>query len=898
MTVRRAGLFVLAVMSALLAPAVPVAAATRSAGGLVADPSALVDPMAGTGSGPTKPGAVGEFPGAVLPFGMVQWSPDTSPDRTSGSGYDVADHRISGFSLTHLSGTGCAAYGDIPVLPTVGSVPASPDTATDSFTHADEAAAPGRYAVTLGPAGIRTQLTVTTRTGLGEFIFPKTASADLLFKVDGSANPVTAAAVTIDGHLGLSGQVTSGQFCGTGTPYTLYFAAVFDRPFTADGVWSASGEQPGATGCRGPTCGAWVSFDAEHDREVLMKVGISFVSVADARANLVAEDRGWSVDHVEAVATASWNRLLGRIRIGGGTVNKERTFYTALYHSLLDPNVVSDADGRYVGPDGKVHEAGHRAYYADFSEWDIYRSEIPLLAVVAPHETADMVQSLVDDALENGWLPKWAIAGGDASQMNGDSADPIIASAYAFGIHDFDVPAALRAMVKGATQDETGHGLEIERQYLDQYLTQHWINAGSLDLTSIDYSIGGSATLEYAIDDFAISRLALAQGDSSLAATMADRSHYWEYLFNPATGYLGARNPDGSFPAGPAFQTAEFEAGGERGFEEGNAVQYTWSVPEDLGDLAALMGGDAQAVDDLNTFFTKLNAGRFAPYDWAGNEPSLWTPWEYDWFGAPWRTQAVVHQIATTFYRDAPDDEPGNDDLGAISSWYVWAALGMYPVIPGMADLALASPLFPRAVVTLPDGRQLVIDAPRAAEGDVYVQSLSVKGAVPPATTGSCGQKVAGHGWTAPWLPASVLHSGATLEFALGRRPQTTWGATPADAPPSEESGLISAVGYTLPGGSVSISPGSPTAVTLGLDRATSGGEVTWTATASSGLTVSPSTGTFAAPAVGRCVTPPREQQALTVTVSATTPQTVSFVLHPSEGPALPPVQLDVNPSS
>jgi putative alpha-1,2-mannosidase len=235
--------------------------------------------------------------------------------------------------------------------------------------------------------------------------------------------------------------------------------------------------------------------------------------------------------------------------------------------------VVSDENGQYPGSDGRTHVTTGHAEYSNFSEWDIYRCEIELESVLAPSQVGDMMQSLVDSAAQDGWLPKWAIVGGDASQINGDSADPIIAAAYAFGVRNFDVKRALTAMVKGATEDETGHGLEIERQYLDQYIAQHYVDASSRDLTSIDYSIGGSVTLEYAIDDFSIAELAQALGNGSVAARMSQRAHNWEYLFNPATGYIQAKGPDGSFPTGPAFQASMLEPGGQLGFEEGNAVQ-------------------------------------------------------------------------------------------------------------------------------------------------------------------------------------------------------------------------------------------------------------------------------------------------------------------------------------
>jgi predicted alpha-1,2-mannosidase len=777
----------LAVLGAALST-VTSSAATGAVAATVSDPAALVHPLDGTGTGSVNPGTVGEFPGADLPFGMIQWSPDTSPNTVqSGSGYAYTDHAISGFSLTHLSGTGCPSYQDVPILPTVGAIGAAPQRTTASFSHADEHASPGSYRVRLdGTAPVGVSLAVTTRTGIASFSFPPGHPFNVLFKLADSANPVTAADVQAIGHDELEGQVTSGAFCGTGTSYTLYFAAAFSRPFSAAGSWDASGVTAGRTACRGPSCGAYVTFDTTSQRTVLMKVGISFASTADALENLRAENHGWSVTKVAAAARARWNSLLGRIGVGGGTAAQRHVFYTALYHSLLFPNVVSDVNGAYAGTDGSVHVAHGRQEYANFSEWDIYRSEVQLEALLAPHEVGDMVASLLDDARQGGWLPKWAIVGGDESQMNGDSADPIIADAYAMGVRNFDVAAALQYMVKGATQAETGHGLEIERQYLSQYLNQHYVNAGSLDLTSIDYSIGGSVTLEYAIDDFAISQVAAAQHDPTLASSMARRAANWKYLFNSATGYVGARGSDGSFPPGPAFNPAQLEPGGQTGFEEGNAVQYTWSVPQDLEGLATLMGGDAAAAAKLRTFFTNLNATRDQPYDWSGNEPSEWAPWEFDWFGSPSDTQRVVRAIADTEYADAPVDEPGNDDLGAISSWYVWAAIGLFPVTPAIANLALASPLFPHVSITLPDGHRLLEDASDASASTPFVHRLTVTGiARPPCARPASATHSPPGTWNRPWLPAAALETGGTLTFDLSSTADPSWAAAPGAGPPS-----------------------------------------------------------------------------------------------------------------
>ncbi len=898
-----------ATLVATLSAGVPAPAeATPPASPLmVANPAALVHPIDGTGTGPTDPGTVGEFPGADVPFGMIQWSPDTLPRGSSaGGGYAYADATVGGFSLSHLSGTGCPSYGDIPILPSVGPISADPGATTASFSHRTEHAAPGRYGVTLGPSGIRSRLAVTTRTGIAQFEYPSNSQAQLLFKVSDSANPATASDVAILGKRQLAGSVTSGAFCGTGGPYTLYFVARFDRPFAAAGTWSGAAVSPTADGCRGSSCGAYVTFDTHNDRSVTMKVGISFVSVRDAAENLAVEDPGWSLGGVAHRATARWNAVLRRIDIAGGTPSQRRTFYTALYHSLLDPDVISDVNGAYPGADGHVHRSAHRVHYSNFSEWDIYRSEIELVALLARHQAGDMVQSLVDEADQTGWLPKWAIVGGDESQMNGDSADPIIAAAYAFGVRNFDAPGALTAMVKGATQAETGHGLEIERQYLSQYLSQHYVDADSLDLTSIDYSIGGSVTLEYALDDFAIAQLAQDLHDVPLARSMMKRAHNWEYLFNPSTGRIQARGTDGSFPGGPAFQSSMLEPGGQLGFEEGNAIQYTWSVPQDLASLAALMGGAGPARTALDAFFTSLNAGRALPYDWAGNEPSLWTPWEYDYFGAPFKTEATVRAVADRLYADAPVDEPGNDDLGALSSWYVWAAMGMYPVTPGTADLALASPLFPKVVLTLPNGRHLVLDAPGASTSTPYIHSLEVSGVATPqpaACPGTPGPPARLASWDRPWLPASVIQTGGRLTFGLGATPDPHWGSSAAAAPPSHPSGGAPAVGFTFPSGGLTLRVGQPATVLLGV--ASTGTAVSsavqWSATGA-GLTVAPQTGQLLVhrapdptgpPSSGCAAAPPAEQ---TLTVTGT--DVGSYVLHvgltAADGVTLPPVVLDV----
>lgn len=876
-------------------------------GAATGGPADLVDPMDGTGVGPANPGNVSEYPGASVPLGMVQFSPDTSPDRqvTTGSGYDHADNHISGFSLTHLSGDGCAIYGDIPILPVVGAVPRSPDNAVQPFSHADERASAGNYAVSLGQGDrnrrIGVQLTATTRTALGTFAFPSDpsyrnsngavgGSDDLLFKVGDSANGSTASQVRLIGTDELSGSVTSGDFCGIPGDYTLYFVAQFSQNFVAGGTWlnGVVGSQDSCASGTSAGCGAWVRFRPSRTtrKKILVKVGVSFVSAAGALANLRAEEPGWNFLETSRAATAEWNGVLGRIAVSGGSRTNARIFYTALYHSLLFPSVFSDDDGRYMGFDHKVHTLPPgQVQYSNFSECDIYRTEVPLLATLLPQPTSQMVQSLLRDASQTAgnYLPKWVIGDNDASEWDGDSVDPVIADAYAYGARQFDVKSALALMIHGATVPE--NGFIVERENLQQYEAQGWVPQLTYDVTSYPYTDGASETLEYSLDDFAISRLADALGDKGEAATFARRAQNWQNLFDPATGYLVARTADGSFPPGPAFQpasrSAQLQGIAQQGFEEGNAIQYTWAVPQNLAGLIGLMGGDKAAVTKLTTFFTEINATRFAPNDWAGNEPSMSVPYDYDYAGEPWETQSVVRRIMSTLYPLAPAGEPGEDDLGALSSWYVWSALGLYPETPGVAALEMTSPLFLRERILEGDGHSITVIGTHAPEPFIRQAHLAI----------GSGRA---HTWHKPWIPATALTENATLSIELGGRPDKAWGAAAAQAPPSFSGGAASAVPFTTPGGALTMASDSSATVQLGVQESgTADAEsVAWHITdpgASSGVTVSPASGTFDV-VKGRTVTP------LRVSSGAAGDVALTFDLTQG-GRSLPDLTLDVDVS-
>jgi predicted alpha-1,2-mannosidase len=749
------------------------------------DVAASVDPFIGTGDSdapsPVMNGSGGStYPGAALPFGMVQWSPDT-PMATP-AGYHFGDGVLTGFSLTHLSGAGCNAKRDFPVFPVLGDAWNGSSEPSDTFTLEDEIASAGFYEVTLG-SGIKVDLTATQRTGLARFTFPAGASGKVLVSGGWSGDVLQVhgfeASVGADGTI--TGHRTNSFFCATASSYVTYFAARFDRTPTELGTWSGGSMQPGATSVSGERAGVYASFDTSSEHVVHLKVGLSYVSEANAVANLEAENTGWDFDVVHEAAVAAWNGYLGRIRVEGGTDDARKMFYTALYHALLQPGVASDVDGSFTALDGTTKTApmGH-ARYADFSNWDIYRSWVQLAAVVAPDETSDMMQTMVDSAGECGALPQWALESTETAVMVGDPADPLLASAYAFGARGFDTKAALAAMVKDATDPTAACNGFLARKGLAAYLARGYCPSDDPNAPRGP----ASTTLEYALDDFAIAQFAGALGDNATKATFLGRAKNWANVFDPrahdSTDELFRRgtraSPFTGFPEPrltqdedgvPAFQLVDVGQTVDA-FVEGNASQYTFLVPHDVPGLIAALGGDQQAIVRLDSLFALVNAGLNEPHFYMGNEPGFATPWQYPWAGAPWRTQAVVHRILARAYGTGSGGLPGNDDLGAMSSWQVWAMLGLYPEVPGVGGLVLGSPSFTKATITLAGGKTLVITARNAAADTQYVQSLSVNG-TPTTST---------------WLAWSSVARGGRLDFTLGKT-QSMWGSGPADRPPS-----------------------------------------------------------------------------------------------------------------
>ena len=781
-----------------------------------------VHPLAGTQPGPKTFGGGHNFPGATVPFGMVQWGPDTTPSDRHSGGYDFRDSHITGFSLTHLNGAGCSLYGDFPFLPTTEPLDASPAPPGSAglagrfepgFSHRHERASPGRYSVRLNPVrggAIGVDLTATTRTGMARFAFPRSPHASVLIDAGGSAKANDLAQVQIDpARREISGTASSGYFCAQRPRYKVYFAAVFGRPFDTYGTWTRQRLSPrsaAASDSRPPSnapartaqAGAYASFDTRRNRLVTARVGVSFVSVAGARANLAAESRGNSFRSQAAAAENHWNRALGSIRVSGGSRRNLDTFYTALYHALMSPRTFDDAGGDYIGMDGRVHDSGGRTKYADLSGWDIYRTQIPLLAMLMPRRASDIVASMLADAAQSGCLPRWSYANGQSMTMVGDPADPIIASAAAFGARGFDEAAALAAMVKGASDGcRTADGSYVQRQGLEEYKALGYVpfdldvrrrNANSLFGDPETVWASAATTLEYAVADFSIAQFAArALGDRATYGTFLSRSGNWRNLLNPRSRLIEPRFADGSFPHG-------YDNLRGAGFAEGNSVQYTWMVPQDPGGLFAAIGGRARAARRLDRFLRDLNGGAGATHaDHAllGNEPNLNVPWLYNWTGHPFKAQATVRRALHDLYSATPAGYPGNDDLGTLSSWYVFGALGLYPEVPAVGVLAIGSPLFQRATVRLAGGRKLRIVASAFALSKPPKQrdKAPLKPRLVPLSLGRAPyiqrMRFNGHPYGQPWTTYCALARGATLTYRLGAKPNRAWGDSAAALPPS-----------------------------------------------------------------------------------------------------------------
>ncbi len=785
--------------------------------GPTADPASEVNPFIGTTNG----GNV--FPGATVPFGMVQFSPEATPlgpkrPIAAPGGYEFRATAIRGFSLTNVEGWGCAGgSGDVPLMPITEDVTAAPSTDfrhtyTATFDHKDEHAVPGSYRVHLGN-GVDVALAAGTRVGVATFAFPAGKPSIVLVRTSDSEVGSTAAETRIDPANGsVAGSVTSGNFCGyIGSPdktyedkrpyYTLHFTAHFDVKPLAHGAWHDTSLTPGADTSEGGTgfgpkgfpeaghgSGVYLSFPP--GAVVHVRIGISYVSLNNAEANLQAEAPApVATDVIAARARGAWDRRLSQIDITGGTPDQRTVFRTALYHSLQTPTTYSDANGDYEGMDHQVHHVtpAQHTQYANFSGWDVYRSQLQLLTWLDPGMGSDIAQSLLNQSRQDkGRWDRWTHLSGATHVMNGDPAAPAIADIYAFGGHAFEAKAALASLVQAAdvpTAEDLSHaGCPVEcvgqRPGLDQWLTLHYIPVGAP-------SWGPAAdTLEDATAEFGIAALAGHVGDHATEARFLTRAQYWKNIWNanatPEGGYLMNRNADGTWPTlvhdddednDPAPKP--FTPATGAGFVEGSAAQYVWMVPFNVAGLFETMGGRDRAVARLDAFFYKPDGSpavtKAGPlHAELDNEPSIETPWLYLFAREPWKTQQLVREVLKDLWTNTPSGIPGNDDLGEMSSWYVFAAMGLYPEIPGRAELVLGSPLFPAITVHRAAG-DLHIAATADAGNGPYVHQLLVDGK--PSTK--------------TFLPESFTLHGGTLRFTVSSVPDKVWGTHPGDEPPS-----------------------------------------------------------------------------------------------------------------
>ncbi|WP_377268515.1 GH92 family glycosyl hydrolase [Peterkaempfera sp. SMS 1(5)a] len=744
-----AGAAALALLAAAPAPGIVPA---RGAGP-VSDPASLVNPLIGTA------GVVHTFPGPVVPFGMMQLGPDTTPLRTYGGGYGYSAKRLSGFSLTHLSGPGCPAGGDVPLLPLSGGLPDDPGKASVGFSHQRETVRTGLYRVT-DDNGVTTELAAATRAGIARFTFPAGKDARLLLKLRGGATRVDGTRLRVVSDREIVGSVRSGHFCGADNAYTLHFAITFDRPLTSAGTWRGSRKTvlhgPGATQTKDAD-GAYATFDTSGGHTVTARIGISYTSQDGARRNLQREAATRNVRALESAAHSAWNQVLGRMRVTGGTHDEQVQFYTALYHALLHPNVFSDTDGRYAGMDKKTHSVprGH-AQYANFSGWDTYRSQAQLMALVDPAVAGDMVSSMLRDFDESGSLPKWAQNNGESWVMIGDPADGIIAGAYAFGARSFDTRRALSVMVREAVGPNHARPGQAVRDRLG------YLPVDGKDWGCCHFYGTVSTQLEYDNADYALAAFARSLGDRATYTRFATRAQDWQNLFNRASGYLQPRLAAGGFASG-------FTPGATRGFVEGTSAQYTPMVAFNLRRLIQGRGGAKAWSAYLDSLLRDLLHPTPTTAD-LNNEPSVGIPWQYNWTGEPWKTQRAVRKVQRTLWSNTPYGQFGNDDLGAMSSWYVWSMLGLYPAVPGSDLLVLGSPAFPAVTVSQPGAAPFTVLGRGAAAGSPYVHGLTLGGRAHPR----------------PWLTFRELR-GRTLDFTLGSTPATGWGT--ASAPPSDATG-------------------------------------------------------------------------------------------------------------
>lgn len=725
----------------------------KSTGGDADDYASKVNPFIGTDfTGNT-------YPGAQAPFGMVQLSPDNGlPGWDRIAGYFYPDSTIAGFSHTHLSGTGAGDLYDISFLPVTLPYKEAPAPLGihSKFRHDTEVAEAGYYKVTLDDYNIDVELTATERTGIQRYTFPGGKCAILL----NLAKAMNWDA-TVDTRISIVDSVTIEGYRfskGWARDQRVFFRTRFSRPWNSvridsSAIVNTETNQP--TSGKGMT--AQFDFNTTKGEQITVSTAISGVSLEGAAANLLAEAPNDDFDKAREATRNLWNEELGRIEVEGDSINDIVNFYTALYHSKLAPTIYSDVDGKYFGPDKKIHQTNGWNNYSSFSLWDTYRTSHPLYTIIDQARTNDMTKSFLAFYEQNGRLPVWNFWGGETDMMLGYHSVPVIVDAYLKGIGDFNADSALQACVATANIDDyRGIGLFKTKGYVpydvvDPYNSENW----SL-----------SRTLEYAFDDYCIARMAEKMGKKELAAEFDRRAQNYRNVYNPVYGFMVPRDSNGNWQ--PAFSPDEYTPH----ISESNGWQYLWSVQHDIDGLVSLMGKDrfAAKLDSMMTYtpadtsklpiFSTGMIGQYAH----GNEPSHHVIYLFNKIDQPWKAAQYINKVLKEMYRNDPAGLCGNEDMGQMSAWYVMSALGFYPVNPVSGKYEIGTPLFRQARIRLENGKTFTIKAPAVNADNIYVKSVTVNGKP----------------WHESYLTHDQIMSGATVEFEMTSEPGHIWyGASP-----------------------------------------------------------------------------------------------------------------------
>ena len=754
------------------------AALLLAAAAMAQSPVAAVDPFIGTGpEGHT-------FPGAAVPFGMVQLSPDTQirPFKQSykwAAGYRYEDTTILGFSHTHFSGAGHSDLGDVLLQPISGDVNLEPGDADhpgyrSTFSHATEKANPGYYGVTLADYGIKAELTATTRVGVHKYTYPQGKSQHILLDLRSSIYNYPGKVLWSRIRVRQDGTITGmRETRGWAPGRQLYFAIRFSQPVTTHHLYNREAQpilynpfkSPGSTpedtqSMEGRGLIGVFDFAAAPRPLLVVKVAISPVSEDNAIANMDAEVPAFDFEAARTAAVAQWQQALGALDITANA-DTRKSLYTALYHALLAPSVSMDVDGSYRGPDNQVHKADNFHFVSSLSLWDTYRAEQPLITLLQPaSRTADLANSMLASQRESpfGILPVWQFQGIETWCMIGYHAVPVLADAIAKDLPGFDKNAALDAMVASARYAPYGN--------LGAYM--------KLGYVPVDHDQeAASRTAEYAFDDWTIAKTAEKLGRKDIAAEFYKRAQYWRNNFNTKDGFLEPRLADGSYrtPFDPT------KAGNNSGFTEGNAWQYSWYQPQDEQGLIHLLGGPDKLVAKLDEMFDqKVDPGKYADVEDIsgmigqyihGNEPSHHLPYLYMYAGQPWRTQARLKQIIDTQYKPTTDGLVGNDDLGQMSAWLLFSSLGFYPVAPASNQYVLGRPFTDRAVLHLPNGKTFTITAENLSDTNAYVQAVTLDGKPLDST----------------YITQQQIMAGGELHFTMSTRDKAAWSLEPHRAP-------------------------------------------------------------------------------------------------------------------